>query len=76
VRAEAAISLVEEHGFSYLMAFSVMLLGWALAQQGQAKEGIEQLTHGLSAFLATGNERSFVDKLCGGTLSPNWVHTG
>jgi len=30
--------------------------GWALAQQGQVRDGIEQLTQGLSAFQATGGE--------------------
>jgi predicted ATPase len=30
--------------------------GWALAHQGQAKEGIEQMTQGLRAFRATGAE--------------------
>src|SRR6266446_1681816 len=31
----------------------VVLRGWALAHQGEAKEGIAQLTQGLSAFRAT-----------------------
>jgi predicted ATPase len=33
-----------------------MLRGWALAQQGQAKEGIEQLHQGLIAWRARGAE--------------------
>jgi len=33
-----------------------MLRGWALAQQGQTKEGIEQITQGLRAYRATGAE--------------------
>jgi class 3 adenylate cyclase/predicted ATPase len=53
-RAEAAISLTKEQGFAYWMAVSSLIRGWALAYQGQAQEGIEQLTQGLSAVRATG----------------------
>jgi predicted ATPase len=38
------------------MAFGSMLRGWALAQQGQAQDGIEQLIQSLRAFRATGAE--------------------
>ena len=34
-----------------------LLRGWALAHQGQAQEGIEQITQGLSAFRATEAEQ-------------------
>jgi predicted ATPase len=50
--AEAAISLATEQGFPFWIAVSTMLNGWALAHQGRAKEGVEQLTQGLSAFRA------------------------
>ena len=43
-RAETAISLATEQGFPYWIALGSILHGWALAQQGQAKEGIEQIT--------------------------------
>jgi predicted ATPase len=36
------------------MAMSLIMHGWALAQQGQAKEGIVQMTQGLRAYHATG----------------------
>jgi predicted ATPase len=52
--AEAAISLTTEHGFSYWRAFSAILRGWALAQQGQAQEGIAQIHHGLTIYPVTG----------------------
>jgi predicted ATPase len=55
-RAEAAIRLTTEQGFSYWMAVGSLIRGWALAQQGQVKEGIEQLTQGLIAIRATGAE--------------------
>src|SRR5262249_23145447 len=45
-RAEAAIRLTTEQRFSYWMAVGSLIRGWALAQQGQVKEGIEQLTQG------------------------------
>jgi predicted ATPase/class 3 adenylate cyclase len=54
--AEAAISLATEQGFPYWIAVGTILRGWALAHQGQAKEGIEQLHQGLIAFRATGAE--------------------
>src|SRR5262249_19835101 len=37
-------------------AVSAMPHGWALAHQGRAQEGAEQLTHSLSAFGAAGGE--------------------
>jgi predicted ATPase len=54
--AEAAISLTTEQGFSYWKAHSSILRGWALAYQGEAKEGIEQIHHGLTIYPATGAE--------------------
>jgi predicted ATPase len=56
--AEAAISLSKEQGFAQWMAYCTILRGWALAQQGQAQEGIEQLHQGLMACQATGIETS------------------
>jgi class 3 adenylate cyclase/predicted ATPase len=54
--AEAASNLAGAQGFSYVMAGASLLRGWALAQHGQAQDGIEQLTQGLSAWRATGAE--------------------
>ena len=55
-RAEALISLATDQGFPQWKAGGVLLRGWALAQQGQAQEGIEQLHQGLLAWRATGAE--------------------
>src|SRR5262249_33035409 len=55
-RAEAAISLAMEQGFPYWMAVGALMRGWALAQQGQAQEGIAQINQGLRAFRTTGAE--------------------
>src|SRR5262249_36597739 len=54
--AESAVSLATEQGFPPWMAGGAMLRGWALAQQGQAKEGIEQLNQGLMGRRAMGAE--------------------
>ena len=55
-RAEAAISLATEQGFPLWRASGSLLRGWALAHQGQARKGIEQIRQGLMAFRATGSE--------------------
>src|SRR5205085_12024803 len=55
-RAEAVISLAIAQGFPHWMAQGTILRGWALAQQGQTREGIEQIHQGLRAFRATGAE--------------------
>jgi predicted ATPase len=52
-RAAAAIRLAKEQGFPHWMAHSATLHGWALALQGQGKEGIEQLHQGMMAWHAT-----------------------
>jgi class 3 adenylate cyclase/predicted ATPase len=55
-RAEATIVLATEQGFPQWRATGVCLRGWALAHQGQVKEGIEQLHQGLIGWRATGAE--------------------
>ena len=54
--AEAAISLATKQGFPLWRALGSLLSGWALAHQGQAQEGIEQLHQGLTAYRAIGSE--------------------
>src|SRR5262249_26046773 len=55
-RAEATIILATEHDFLFWMAVGTFMRGWALAHQGQAKEGIKQLTQGWTTHNATGAE--------------------
>ena len=55
-RAATTIILATEQGFPYWIAVCSMLHGWALAHQGRAKEGVEQINQGLIAFRATGGE--------------------
>jgi predicted ATPase len=56
--AEAAICLAKEQGFPLWVAYSSITRAWALAQQGQAKEAIEQFHQGMMAMRATGAEVS------------------
>ena len=55
-RAEAAIVLSTEQGFSLWLAIGAMLRGWALAAQGDEAEGLSQLREGLVTYRATGTE--------------------
>jgi class 3 adenylate cyclase/predicted ATPase len=55
-RAEAAITLATAQDFPNWIAFGAVLHSWALAHQGQAQEGIEQMYQGLTAWRATGAE--------------------
>jgi len=55
-RARAAISLAKEQGFPHWIAHGSILCGWALVQQGQTQEGIEQIHLGLTTYRATGAE--------------------
>jgi predicted ATPase len=55
-RAEALITLSREQGFAHLLADGTIFQGWALAEQGQAEEGIAQIRQGLTAYRATGAE--------------------
>jgi predicted ATPase len=52
----AAIALAAEQGFPVQIARGTVLRGWALVQQGQTQEGIEQIHRGLRAYGATGTE--------------------
>jgi predicted ATPase len=55
-RAEAAMRLAMEQGFPLWVAYSAIPRAWALAHQGQAQEGIEQIHQGLMDYRATGAE--------------------
>ena len=52
--AEAAITLVHEHGFPGWLGRGAILQGWALAEQGQVEEGIAQMRQGLATCQAIG----------------------
>jgi uncharacterized protein YbdZ (MbtH family) len=52
--AEQAMSLSAEHGFAFWNAFASVLGGWALVQQGHAREGCAAIERALVAMQATG----------------------
>ena len=53
-RAETVIALADEYGLELWSAFGHIYRGWAVAEQGQALKGIEELQRGLVAYEATG----------------------
>jgi predicted ATPase len=54
---DASLRVALAQGFPFWRARGALLHGWTLAQQaGQAQEGIEQITEGLTAYRATGGE--------------------
>jgi predicted ATPase len=53
-RAEAAITMAIDQEFPQQVAIATPLRGWALAAQGQGKEGIAQIRQGLAAYRAMG----------------------
>ncbi len=55
-QAEALEALSNEQGFALLLAEGTMFRGWALIEQGQREEGIEQIRQGLAALHAGGLE--------------------
>jgi len=55
-RAEALLTLAEEQGLQLWTAWGVIFRGWALTKQGQEREGIVQMTQGLTAYRVTGAE--------------------
>jgi predicted ATPase len=55
-RAEAAMALALEQALPHWVAYGTIMRGWALAMQGQWKEGIAQIQQGLIAQRAAGAE--------------------
>jgi len=53
-RAETVIALADEYGLELWVAFGHIHRGWALAEQGQVDEGIQELRRGLADYEATG----------------------
>jgi class 3 adenylate cyclase/predicted ATPase len=55
-RAEAALAVSTEHGFSYYRAWAEILLGWATAEEGETETGIGLVRDGIRDLHATGAE--------------------
>jgi predicted ATPase len=47
VQAEAAMALMQEHGFVEFLGGAIVILGWVLVEQGTVAEGMVQIRHGL-----------------------------
>lgn len=56
--AEAVLALAEAEGFPHFAALASMLRGWAVAVQGDADAGLEQLRTGLAVCAAIGVGRT------------------
>jgi len=54
--ARMAITLSTEHGFPFWRTMATNFLGWALVQEGQIAEGIENLVRGIRVLRTTGAE--------------------
>jgi len=62
-RAEAAITLSTERGFTVWLTGGTILRGWALVEQGHGEEGIAQMHQGLAINRVTGIESGQVHYL-------------
>ncbi len=55
-QAETALGIANAYGFTQWRAIGTMLRGSALAEEGRAEEGVDQLSEGLAAWRAMGAE--------------------
>jgi class 3 adenylate cyclase/predicted ATPase len=55
-RAEAAVTLSTEQGFTLWLSGSIILRGWALTVRGQREAGLRQIHRGLADWRASGAE--------------------
>jgi predicted ATPase len=50
------MTLSTEQHMAFFLSHGTILRGWALVEQGQGKEGMDQIRQGLAAYRATGAE--------------------
>jgi predicted ATPase len=77
--AEKTIALSSDHGFVLWRLIGMIYRGWALAEQGQEEEGIEQIRQGLDAYSAAGartGRTNFLSLLAGVHLRLGQVSEG
>jgi class 3 adenylate cyclase/predicted ATPase len=53
-QADAELALCTEQGITHYHAWGLLPRGWALAEQGQVAEGIDQIRQGFAGWRATG----------------------
>jgi predicted ATPase len=73
-RAETVLALATEQGFVLWAAMAAIIQGWALAEQGQAEEGIAQMRQGLATYRAIGTELGLPHRLA--LLAEGYRHAG
>jgi class 3 adenylate cyclase/tetratricopeptide (TPR) repeat protein len=74
-RAEAAIAITTEHGFPLELSFATFLHGWALAEEGHLRKGIDEMRGAVTGGQATGfgarpRGLAALAKACGRSESP------
>jgi predicted ATPase len=72
--AEQVIGLCREHGIVQFLAWGAITRGWALAEQGQAAEGIVVIQQSLAALQAQGMEAGLTSWL--GQLIQAYINGG
>ena len=53
-RAEEMLALAQAYGFPFWQTVGTIYWGWAVAEQGQAEEGLAQMQQGLAAYQTAG----------------------
>jgi len=53
-RAAACAVVCRKYGFSYYLAWTSIIRGWALAEGGEAEEGVKEIQEGLAALTQQG----------------------
>ena len=54
--AEKALAIAKEQGFAFWYGWCGVMRGWAVAQQGQAKEAVSEIRQGIADWRAQGSE--------------------
>jgi predicted ATPase len=78
-RAEALLALCHEQGFALYRTMGSILGGWALAEQGQAAEGVAQMHEGLTTrrtIGATGTDAHYLAMLAEGYRQSGQLEAG
>jgi class 3 adenylate cyclase/predicted ATPase len=78
-QADAVITGATGHGFEFFEARGTVLRGWALAEQGQGREGIAQIHQGINDMRASGaalGESGFYCMLAKGYKSVGQIEDG
>jgi TOMM system kinase/cyclase fusion protein len=57
-KASEAIAISTQQGFEYYLGWGAIILGWAEAAEGDAKDGVGQIEQGLADLGSTGAQRS------------------